>query len=326
MKRREFITFLGSIVATWPLAVRAQGLNPPRVGYLFTSKKAEGQGLWEACRQGVRKLGYREGENIILEPRWTEGHQERLPSLVKELLGLNVAILVTAATPASLAAKAATNTTPIVFVAVADPVSVGLVASLAQPGENVTGLSLLTSDLSGKRLELLREIVRNVSRVAILMNPDNPSNTIFLKQTQLAAQKLGIELDASDARRPQDIEKAFAAAASQHADALIVFDDPMLWSYRSQIVSLAAAQRLPAMYGYSDFVDDGGLISYGPDRPDQYRRTAIYVDKILRGAKPADLPVEQPVKFELIVNRKTATALGLRLPPAIEVSADKVID
>ena len=326
MKRREFIIFLGSIVATWPLAVRAQGLNPPRVGYLFTSKKAEGQGLWEACRQGVRQLGYREGENIILEPRWTEGHQERLPGLVKELLGLNVAILVTAATPASLAAKAATNTTPIVFVAVADPVSVGLVASLAQPGGNVTGLSLLTSDLSGKRLELLREIVRNVSRVAILMNPDNSSNTIFLKQTQLAAQKLGIELDASDARRPDDIEKAFAAAASRHADALIVFDDPVLWSYRSQIVSLAAAQRLPAMYGYSDFVDDGGLISYGPDRPDQYRRTAIYVDKVLRGANPADLPVEQPVKFELIVNRKTATALGLRLPPAIEVSADKVID
>ena len=326
MKRREFIALIGGVVTGWPLAARAQGLNPPRVGYLFTSKKAEGEGLWEACRQGLRQLGYREGENIILEPRWTEGHQERLPGLVKELLGLNVAILVTAATPASLAAKAATNTTPIVFVAVADPVSVGLVASLAQPGGNVTGLSLLTSDLSGKRLELLREIVRNVSRVAILMNPDNASNTIFLKQTRLAAQKLGIELDASDARRPDDIEKAFAAAASEHADALIVFDDPVLWSYRRRIVSIAEAQKLPTMYGYSDFVDDGGLISYGPDRPDQYRRTAIYVDKILRGAKPADLPVEQPVKFELIVNRKTATALGLRLPPAIEVSADKVVE
>jgi ABC-type uncharacterized transport system substrate-binding protein len=240
VRRREFITVIGSAAAAWPLAVRAQGVNPPQVGYLFTSKKAEGEGLWEACRQGLRQLGYREGENIILEPRWTEGHQERLPGLVKELLGLNVAILVTAATPASLAAKAATNTTPIVFVAVADPVSVGLVASLAQPGGNVTGLSLLTSDLSGKRLELLREIVRNVSRVVILMNPDNPSNTIFLKETQLAAQKLGIELDASNARRPDDIEKAFAAAASQHANALIVFDDPVLWSYRSQIVSLAA--------------------------------------------------------------------------------------
>jgi putative ABC transport system substrate-binding protein len=293
---------------------------------LFTSKKAEGQGLWEACREGLRELGYRDGENIILEPRWTEGHQEELPSLVKELLGLNVAVLVTAATPASLAAKTATNTTPIVFVAVADPVSVGLVPSLARPGGNVTGLSLLTSDLSGKRLELLREIIRKVSRVAILMNPDNASNTIFLKQTQLATQQLGIELHASNARRPDDIEKAFAAATSQHADALIVFDDPVLWSYRQQIVSLAAAQRLPAMYGYSDFVDVGGLISYGPDRPDQYRRTAIYVDKILRGAKPADLPVEQPVKFELIVNRKTATALGLSLPPPIEVSADKIID
>jgi putative ABC transport system substrate-binding protein len=326
MRRREFITLVGSAVVASPLTARAQGVNRPRVGYLFTSEKAEGQGLWDACRQGLRELDYREGENIILEPRWTEGHQEQLPSLVKELLGLNVAVLVTAATPASLAAKAATNTTPIVFVAVADPVSVGLVASLARPGGNVTGLSLLTSDLSGKRLELLREIVRNVSRVAILMNPDNSSNAIFLQQTQLAAQKIGIELDASDARSPDDIVKAFAAAASQHADAAIVFDDPVLWSYRKQIVSLAAAQGLPAMYGYSDFVDDGGLISYGPDRPDQYRRTAIYVDKILRGAKPADLPVEQPVKFELIVNRKTATALGLRLPTPIEVSADKVLD
>jgi putative ABC transport system substrate-binding protein len=153
-----------------------------------------------------------------------------------------------------------------------------------------------------------------------------PNGTIFLEQTKLAAQKFGIELDASNARRADEVEKAFAAAASQHADAVIVFDDPVLWSYSKQIVSLAAAQRLPAMYGYSDFVDDGGLISYGPDRPDQYRRTAIYVDKILRGAKPVDLPVEQPVKFELIVNRKTATALGLRLPAPIEVSADRVID
>ena len=326
MKRREFIALIGGAAAAWPLAARTQGVNRPRVGYLFTSEKAEGQGLWEACRQGLRELGYREEENIILEPRWTEGHQEQLTSLVKELLGLNVAVLVTAATPASLAAKVATNTTPIVFVAVADPVGVGIVVSLARPGGNVTGLSLLTSDLSGKRLELLREIVRNVSRVAILMNPDNSSNTIFLKETQLAAQKFGIELDASYAHRPDDIEKAFTAAASQHADAVIVFDDPVLWSYRKQIVSLAAAQRLPAMYGYSDFVDDGGLISYGPDRPDQYRRTAIYVDKILRGAQPADLPVEQPVKFELIVNRKTATALGLSLPSPITVSADKIID
>jgi putative ABC transport system substrate-binding protein len=261
-----------------------------------------------------------------LEPRWTEGHQERLPDLVQQLLALKVNILVTAATPASLAAKAATSTTPIVFVAVADPVSVGLVASLARPGGNATGLSLLTSDLSGKRLELLDEIARKLSRVAILMNPDNASNAIFLNQTQLAAQKLGIKLDPSHARRLEDIQSAFASAASQHDDGLIVFDDPVLWSYRTQIVSLAAAQKILALYGYSDFVDEGGLISYGPDRPDQYRRTAIYVDKILKGAKPADLPVQQPVKFELIVNRRTAKALGLGLPPPIEVSADRVIE
>ena len=332
MRRREFITLLGGVTVAWPLATRAQQLgahkaaNPPRVGYLFTSKQSEGQSLWEACREGLRELGYTEGRDVILEPRWTEGQQERLPGLVRGLLDLDVAVLVTAATPASLAAKAATNTTPIVFVAVADPVSVGLVASLAHPGGNVTGLSLLTSDLNGKRLELLREIVRRISRVAILMNPDNASNMIFLEQTQLAAQKFGIELDASNARRPDDVEKAFAAAEAQHVDALIVFDDPVLWSYRTQIVSLASAQKLPTMYGYSDFVNEGGLISYGPDRPDQYRRTAIYVDKILRGTKPADLPVEQPVKFELIVNRKTAASLGLSLPPSIEVRADKVVD
>ena len=332
MKRRDFITFLCGAAAAWPLVARAQQLgahraaNPPRVGYLFTSKQSEGQSLWEACREGLRELGYKEGQDIILEPRWTEGHQEHLPDLIRELLSLNVAVLVAAATPASLAAKAATNTTPIVFVAVADPVSVGLVASLAHPEGNVTGLSLLTSDLSGKRLELLREIVRKISRVAIMMNPDNESNSIFLKQTQLAARQFGIELDASNVRGPEDIEKAFATAEAQHVDALIVFDDPVLWSYRSQIVSLAAAQKLPTMYGYSDFVNEGGLISYGPDRPDQYRRTAIYVDKILRGTKPADLPVEQPVKFELIVNRKTAASLGLKLPPSIEVSADKVVD
>jgi putative ABC transport system substrate-binding protein len=323
--RREFIALLGGTVA-WPLAARAQRSNLPRVGYLFSFTQAASDELWQWCRQGLRELSYSEGQNLILEPRWAEERYERLPALVSELLGLKVDVIVTASTPVSLAAKAATNAIPIVFVAVADPVSVGLVATLARPGGNITGLSLLTSDLSGKRLALLMEIVHKISLVTILMNRDNRSNRIFLTDTQLAARQLGVEIHTSDARTPEDIERAFASAAGQRADALIVFDDPVLFGHRTQIVAHAAARKIPAMYGFKDFVVEGGLISYGPDRRDQYRRTAVYVDKILKGTAPADLPVQQAVKFELVVNRKTATSLGLVLPTAIEVSADEVIE
>ena len=190
----------------------------------------------------------------------------------------------------------------------------------------MTGLSLLTSDLSGKRLSLLMETVPKISRVGILMNPDNPISAIFLEETKLAARQLGAELQPLDARSPKEIEQAFAGAAGQRVDAIIVFDDPVLWSYRAQIVALTAARKIPAVYGYRDFVDGGGLMSYGPDRPDQYRRTAIYVDKILKGAKPSDLPIEQPTKFELIVNRKTAKSLGIELPASVIVGANEVIE
>jgi putative ABC transport system substrate-binding protein len=222
--------------------------------------------------------------------------------------------------------KAATSTIPIVFVAVGDPVKAGLVTNLARPGGNVTGLSLLTADLSGKRLSLLMETVHKVLRVAILMNPDNPISAVFLEETKLAARRFGVELQPLDARDPKEIEQAFAIGAGQRVDAVIVFDDPVLWSYRAQIVALAAARKIPAVYGYRDFVDQGGLMSYGPDRPDQYRRTAIYVDKILKGAKPSDLPIEQPTKFELIVNRKTAKSLGIELPASVIVGANEVIE
>ena len=220
----------------------------------------------------------------------------------------------------------------ISFIIIIRPVGIsitikgGLVASLARPGGNVTGLSLLTTDLSGKRLELLRETVRKVSRVAVLMNPENPVSAVFLGETQLASRQLGIELQPLEARGPKEIERAFTIAAGRRVDALIVFDDPALWSYRAEIVALAAAHKIPAMYGYRDFVDGGGLMSYGPDRLDHYRRTATYVDKILKGAKPADLPVEQPTKFELIVNRKTAAALGLDLPTSLLLRATEVIE
>jgi putative ABC transport system substrate-binding protein len=327
MRRRDFMTLLGGAVAAWPLAARAQQPRRiPRIGYVFSFIPSEGQHLWDACRQGLRDLGYVEGQSIILEPRWAEGKHERLPGLLADLVRLNVDVIVAAATPASRAAKAATATIPIVIVAVGEPVRAGLVASLARPGGNVTGLGLLTPDLSGKRLELLLEIAGKVSRVAILMNPDNAVSAIFLEETQAAARRVGIELQRVDARNPQEIEPAFGAITAGGADALIVFDDPVLWSHRPRIVTLAAARRTPAMYGLRDFVNDGGLMSYGPNRPDQYRRTAIFVDKILKGAKPADLPVEQPTRFDLVINLATAKTLGLTVSPILLARADEVIE
>jgi putative ABC transport system substrate-binding protein len=329
MRRRDFIKVIAgsAAAAAFPVVARAQQRsNVPRIGYLFSFTRAEGEHLWEACRQGLRDLGYVEGQNIILEPRLAEGHNERLENLATELVQLKVDVIVAAATPASRAVKAATSTIPIVFVAVGDPVKAGLVTNLARPGGNVTGLSLLTADLSGKRLSLLMETVHKVLRVAILMNPDNPISAVFLEETKLAARRFGVELQPLDARDPKEIEQAFAIGAGQRVDAVIVFDDPVLWSYRAQIVALAAARKIPAVYGYRDFVDQGGLMSYGPDRPDQYRRTAIYVDKILKGAKPSDLPIEQPTKFELIVNRKTAKSLGIELPASVIVGANEVIE
>ena len=310
-----------------PLRLAAQPpQRVPRVGYLFSFTPAEARHLWEACRQGLRELGYVEGQNIVLEPRWADGRHERLPELAADLVRLKVDVIVSAATPASRAAKAATSSIPIVIVAVGEPVKMGLVASLARPGGNMTGLSLLTTELSGKRLELLGQVVRNMPRVAILMNPDNPVYAVFLEETRVAAQKLGVQLQPLEARNPRDIEQVFDAAPGERAAGLIVFDDPMLWSYRKQIVALAAKRRLPAMYGFREFVGEGGLMSYGPDRVDHYRRTALYVDKILKGAKPADLPVEQPTKFDLVINVKTAKALGLVIPPALLSRADQIIE
>lgn len=240
----------------------------------------------------MRELGYVEGRSVVLEPRWAEGDHARLSDLARELVRLGVDVLVAAATPGSVAAKAATKRIPIVIVAVADPVKAGLVASIARPGGNVTGLSLLTPELSGKRLELLASVAGTASRVGALMHPGNASHAVFLGQTRVAAQRLGLQVHTAQASNPEEIERAFAALAAARSNAVIVFDDPVLWSYRTQIVTLAAARRLPVMYGYREYVDEGGLLSYGPDRIDLYRRTAGYVDKILKGAKPAELPVE----------------------------------
>jgi putative ABC transport system substrate-binding protein len=306
-------------------AVAQPAGRPPRVGYLFSFVPKIGRHLWEACRQGLHELGHVEGRTIVLEPRWADGHHDRLPALAGELVRLKVDVIVSAATPASQAVRAATSAIPIVIVAVADPVKAGLVAGLARPGGNVTGLSLLTPELSGKRLELLSEALRGVSRIAVLSNPDNPSHAIFLEETRAAAQGFGIRLRLLEVRNAQEIQQAFPSRTETTA-ALIVFDDPVLWSHRQLLIELAAHRRLPVMYGYSEFVDEGGLMSYGPDRIDLYRRTAGYVDRILKGARPAELPIEQPTKFELVVNRRAADGLNLTLPPTLLLRAARVVE
>ncbi len=324
VKRRRF---LGAVVAlaAAPLARAARSMNVPRVGYLFSFVPAQGEHLWAACREGLRQLGYVEGENIVLEPRWANGRHERLPELVSELVERKVDVIVSAATPASLAAQAGAGRIPIVIVAVADPVRVKLVESLARPGGTITGLTLLTPELSPKRLQLLVQILGKASRVAVLTNPDNNSHVVFTGETLSAARSMGIGIEILRARGPDEIDAAFEDARAQRCEGIIVFDDPVTWSHRKRVVENAKRVRLPAMYGYSEFVDVGGLISYGPYRPDLYRRTAIYVDKILKGAKPAHLPIERPTRFELVVNPGAARTLGLSLPPQVLFSADRVI-
>ena len=297
-----------------------------RVGYLFSFAAAEGRHYWDACRAGLRELGYIEGKNIALEPRWADGDYQKLGGLITDLLRLKVDVIVVAATPGSRAVKAATSTTPIVFVAVAEPVRAGLVASLARPGANATGLTLLTPELSGRRLKLLADLLRKVPRVAVVANPGNASHEVFFEETQEAAGQLGIPIERLQAKSAEDIDGAFESAAQARADSMIVFDDPVLWNHRKRFVALAAKARLPVMYGYREFVDEGGLISYGPKRDDLYRRTAVYVDKILKGANPAELAVERPTKFELIINARTAKALSIAIPQAVLLHADEVIE
>jgi putative ABC transport system substrate-binding protein len=327
MKRRSFLRFLAA-TALWPAATRAQPAGKaPRVGYLFSFAPDEGRHLWEACRAGLRELGHVEGRSIVLVPRWADGHHDRLPALVDELVREKVDIVVAAATPANLAAKARAGSIPIVMVAVADPTHVGLVASFSRPGGTVTGLSLLTAELGGKRLQILAELMQKPLRaVAAITNPDNPSHALFREETEAAGQQLGVAIRLLDARNPAEIGRAFETAAKTAVVALVVFDDPVIWSYRKLVVAQAREWRLPVVYGYSEFVAEGGLISYGPHRPDLYRRTASYVDRILKGAKPGDLPVERPTRFEMAVNLGAAQALGLKVPDALLDRADEVIE
>jgi len=283
-----------------------------------------------AFRQGLRELGYVEDRNILIEYRWAEGKPERFPVLAAELVALKVDVIVTAGgTLAVLAAKRATATLPIVFGAVGDPVAEGLVSSLARPGSNVTGLSIVTTDLVGKWLDLLKQVVPGVSLVALLLKPDSMPDSakeVRLKEAAVSARALGVQLQVIEARGPADFDRAFSDMSEKGAGALVVLSTPAFNIERQRIVDLAAKNRLPTVYAFRTYVDIGGLMSYGPNIVDLYRRAAGYVDKILKGAKPSDLPVEQPTKFELVINLKTANALGLTVPPTLLAQADDVIE
>ncbi len=325
MRRRVFIA-LSSSAAVWPLTGAAQ--TPPkipRVGYIGAGRRAATPHIFQAFQQGLRELGQVEGQTIALDARWADGSVERMSELVAELISLKVDILVVSTSPGALAAKKATETIPIVMFA-GDPVGLGLVASLARPGGNVTGLSYFNEEISGRRLQLLKELVPELARVGVFRNPLGSVHAVFWRETEIAARKLRVALQPLDVRRPEDFETAFAAAKQGNAHALLVFDDASTLAYRAQIAALAASNRLPAMYGLREFPDAGGLMSYGANFAALYRRAATFVDKILKGAKPADLPVEQPTKFELVINLKTAKALGLTVPPTLLAQADEVIE
>jgi putative tryptophan/tyrosine transport system substrate-binding protein len=309
-----------------PLVAEAQPApHMWRIAFLGAESPATSRHFLDAFRQGLRDLGYVEGQDLTIEARWAEGRNERFPDLVAELVRLKVHVMLAMSTPAALAAKHSTHTIPIVFIA-AEPFGSGLVASLARPGGNLTGLSLaLGEEFAGKWLELLQEAMPNASPVAILWNPANPANVGYLNTLQGSAQRLGVALHPQGVQDPSQFDSAFAAMANARPRALIVVTDPLTVRYRSQIVDLAAKSRLPAMYGFREFVDAGGLMAYGANMPFMCRRAAVYVDKILKGAKPGDLPVEQPTQFELVINLKTAQALGLTIPPTLLFQADEVM-
>jgi putative ABC transport system substrate-binding protein len=300
-----------------------------RIGYLAygSSTTTLGYRSLDAFRQGLRELGWIEGQNITIDHRFAEGRFDRLPDFAAELVRLKVDVMVSVSTPATLAAKRATTTIPIVLVAAADPVGSKIVGSLARPGANVTGVATHAGlEIGAKRLELLKEAIPNVTRVAALGNPTSPEAELLAELLPAAARTLGLTLQSIEVREPKDLERAFAAIARERPHALLVLEGAVAILHRRQIIGFAARERLPTVYGIREFVDDGGLMSYGVSLPDLFPRAAVYVDKILRGAKPGDLPVEQPTKFELVINLKTAKALRLTIPPSLLLRADQVIE
>jgi putative tryptophan/tyrosine transport system substrate-binding protein len=326
VNKRDFITMLGGAAVTSPLAARAQQPAVPLIGFLSTGTAQAVERDLASFRDSIRRLGYVEGSNVRFEFRFADGYLDRLPDLATDLVRLNPRVIVSAPLPAHLAVRRATSVIPIVMATGADPVGFGLVDSLSHPGGNVTGLANFAETLAPKQIDLLREMVPYVARFGLLVNVTNPLHVPQLRETKIAAEAAGIILVPVEVSGPDKLEAAFDTLQRERVEALLVSPDVSFYSRRRQIAELAATTRLPAIYGYRHHVEEGGLMSYGPDIPDQYRRAAIYVDKILKGARPADLPVEQPTKFELVINLKTAKALGVQIPDRLLAVADEVIE
>jgi len=331
MRRREFIAavigFSALTLALVPCTARSQErAKVPRVGFMGNSTATLEANLIKPFRDGFRELGYEEGRNIEIEFRWAEGNYARFPELIAELLAKKVDVIVTAGTPATLAVKKATSTVPLVMIAVGDPVGTKIVPSLARPGGNVTGLSSRAPDLEGKRLQLLREVIPHLSRVAFFLNPANAFHTVSMRQALAAAKALKIELRPYEVRKTEDLEAAFASIIKERPDGLLILADRVFLHNRKRLMDFATQQKIPSVNAYRELVQAGGLMSYGPSYEDMHRRAAIYVDKILKGAKPSDLPIELPTKFNLFINTKTASALGLELPPMLISRADELIE
>ena len=327
MRRRDFISLFGGAAVAWPLAVRAQQPNKVyRIGVLERIPPNLNSANFTALRDGLQQLGYTEGQNLVIEYRSADGRDDRFLGLARELLALKLDIIVTRGTPAAIAAKSATSTVPVVMAASGDPVGVGLATSLAHPGGNVTGLTAITAELGPKRLELIKEIVPGLARIAVLANLSNAAIRREWTEVETAARSLGVRPQLLNLIKSDELGAMFDDASAQRADALLVFLDSITETNRQSIIDLAMKRRLPAVYASREFVDAGGLISYGVSYPDLYRRAATYLDKILKGANPADLPIEAPTKFELVINRTTAKALGLAVPQTILATADDLIE
>ena len=326
MNRKIFCFALGAMLFALCSSVEPQQPKKvPRIVYLAASPASANAGRLEAFRQGLRDIGYVEGENIVIEARYADGKFDRLPALAAELVRLKVDVIITAGPPVTRAVKEATATIPVVMAQDGDPVGNGFVASLARPGGNITGMSQLAAEISGKQLELLKETVPKLSRVAVLGTSTRPGNAEALKETELAAGTFGVRLQYLDVRGPKDIETAFREARQGRAGAVLVLQSPVFTSQRTQVAELAAKTRLPAIYPQTEYTEAGGFMCYGVNTPDLFRRAAYHVDKILKGAKPADLPIEQPKKFELVINLKAAKQIGLTVPPSVLARADRVI-
>ena len=326
MKRREFITLLGG-AAAWPLTARAQPQATPVIGFLLIASASSTKDETEGFRRGLRETGYIEGQNLVIEYRWAEAQYDRLPGLVADLVHRGVAVIAAGGSAApGLAAKAATSTIPVVFQTGSDPVKDGLVATMNRPGGNVTGVSRMAVTLEAKRLELLHELIPNATVIAFLVNPKNPRAELQLQQMQEAARKLGLSVQVARASSEQELDVTFANMVQQQVGALLVAQEPSYAGRRQQITALAARYGIPATYGQREYTAAGGLMSYDASVADSFRQMGVYVGRILRGAKPADLPVLQPTKFELVINMATAKALGLDVPPTLLARADEVIE